>query len=303
MISDNEYITEAIEANLVYNGSMLEFTYSLSFSFLEYNKDIIDEINNYYDNFRKQMIRTIEIADNNISKEFLDSDILYTKYTIPLYKLGEELTSNKGDIGIIESLIKLNPGIVTSNPKLLEKVDNINKDTLNLLTEYRDFITYLANNTLKVNIFVFKYAMYIDDIKNRLTFYINNLKRIINKEKVSSILINSSINDTKNLMERNALFINGFVNQSEEEIILEARKYAEEYNRLDLANIDAKNKEEKDKLYNEAYNLTDKFSKFITSLIEKLLLRKLQLMVGPAYLDICLREANDFKYNLKLLKS
>ena len=303
MISDNEYITEAIEANLVYNGSMLEFTYSLSFSFLEYNKDIIDEINNYYDNFRKQMIRTIEIADNNISKEFLDSDILYTKYTIPLYKLGEELTSNKGDIGIIESLIKLNPGIVTSNPKLLEKVDNINKDTLSLLTEYRDFITYLANNTLKVNIFVFKYAMYIDDIKNRLTFYINNLKRIINKEKVSSILINSSINDTKNLMERNALFINGFVNQSEEEIILEARKYAEEYNRLDLANIDAKNEEEKDKLYNEAYNLTDKFSKFITSLIEKLLLRKLQLMVGPAYLDICLREANDFKYNLKLLKS
>lgn len=303
MISDNEYITEAIESNLVYNGSMLEFTYSLSFSFLEYNKDIIDEINNYYDNFRKQMIRTIEIADNNISKEFLDSDILYTKYTIPLYKLGEELTSNKGDIGIIESLIKLNPGIVTSNPKLLEKVDNINKDTLNLLTEYRDFITYLANNTLKVNIFVFKYAMYIDDIKNRLTFYINNLKRIINKEKVSSILINSSINDTKNLMERNALFINGFVNQSEEEIILEARKYAEEFNRLDLVSIDAKNKEEKDKLYNEAYNLTDKFSKFITSLIEKLLLRKLQLMVGPAYLDICLREANDFKYNLKLLKS
>ena len=303
MISDNEYITEAIEANLVYNGSMLEFTYSLSFSFLEYNKDIIDEINNYYDNFRKQMIRTIEIADNNISKEFLDSDILYTKYTIPLYKLGEELTSNKGDIGIIESLIKLNPGIVTSNPKLLEKVDNINKDTLSLLTEYRDFITYLANNTLKVNIFVFKYAMYIDDIKNRLTFYINNLKRIINKEKVSSILINSSINDTKNLMERNALFINGFVNQSEEEIILEARKYAEEFNRLDLVSIDAKNKEEKDKLYNEAYNLTDKFSKFITSLIEKLLLRKLQLMVGPAYLDICLREANDFKYNLKLLKS
>ena len=303
MINDNEYIRESIESNLIYNGSMLEFAYSLSFSFLEYNKDIIDEINNYYDRFRILMNRTIEIANNNISKEFLNSDILYTKYTIPSYKLGEELTSNKGDINIIENLMKLTPGIPKENPELLEKVNSINKNTLNLMNEYKDFITYLANNVLKVNIFVFKYAMYIYDIKNRLTFYINNLKRIIKKEKVSTILISSSINDTKILMERNALFINGFVNQSEEEIILEARRFAEEYNKLDLLNTDTKNKKEVEKLYNEAYNLTNRFSNFIISLIQKLLDRKLQLMVGPAYLDICLRETNDFKYNLKLLQS
>lgn len=296
MINDEEYIKESIESNLIYCGSMLEFAYSLSFSFLAYNSEIIDEINNYYNRFRNGLIKTINIADGNISKELLDSNILYTKYTIPLYELGEELTSNKGDISIIESLMNLKPGIPKSSNSLLDEVTSINEETYNLLKEYNDFITYINNQVLKVNLLVYKYSMYIEDIKNRGIFYMSNLKRIMNREKVSTILIDSNINSIKNLMERNALFINGFVNQKEEEIIKEARTFAEEYEKLDLSTIN--NNEE---LYNEAYSLTDRFSMFITFLIEKLLNRKLQLMVGPAYLDICLREANDFKYNLNLV--
>ena len=292
MINDKEYIKESIESNLIYCGSMLEFTYSLSFSFLAYNSDIINELNNYYEKFRKQLIKTISIANGNISKELLDSNILYTKYTIPVYKLGEELTSNKEDISIIESLMKLKPGIPKPTKELLEEVTIINKDTYSLLKEYNDFITYINAQVLNVNVLVYKYAMYIEDIINRGTYYMKSLKRIMNREKVSTILIDNNINNIKKLMERNALFINGFVNQSEEQIIKKARVFARDYQMLDLSNSND---------YKEAYNLTDRFSIFITFLLQKLVDRNLQLMVGPAFLDICLREANDFKYNINIV--
>ena len=294
MISDEEYIRQSIESNLIYCGSILEFTYSLEFSFLDNDYEVIKELKRFYDKFKIQMLKTINIANKKVSKELLTSNILYSQYMIPLYKLSEELTGNNAHIEIIENLMKLEPGNPTPTKDLLNTIDIINKNTLNLLKEYNDFITYLINHILKLNLFIFKYALYIEDVKNRATFYISNLTKIINKEKVTVILIDKNIENIKKLMERNALFINGFINQSEKEIIDIAREYAEKFKNLDL-------KAKDDASYKIAYEITSSFTDFITDLIKKLLNKKIQFMMGPAYLDICLREANDFKYNLNLL--
>lgn len=301
MISDEEFIKQSIESNLLYCGSMLELTYSLGFSFLSKEIEVTKEIKNFYDRFKQQMLKTLKIANRNISQELIDSHILYTKYTIPLYELTEELTGNIADINIITQLMMLKPGIPIVSNELLNEVTVINTETLKVLKEYIDFITYIHNQVLKLNLFVFKYGLYIEEVKNRASFYYDNLLRIINKEKVSVILIDKNLEEIKKLMERNALFINGFVNQSEDSIIVEARNFADAFNQLDLSSISKISKEEQQILYNNTNNLIDSFITFITSLIEKLLNRSLQFMVGPAYLDICLREANDFKYNLQIL--
>lgn len=301
MISNEEFIRQSIESNLIYCGSMLEFTYSLGFSFLAKDIDITNEIKRFYDSFKKQMIETINIANRNIKEELIDSNILYTKYTIPLYELAEDITGNKADIDIIKKLITLKPGIPVVSEDLLNKVKNINQNTLNLLKEYTDFNTYLNNQVSSLNLFVFKYGMYLEDVKNRSIFYYENLSRIMNKEKVSVILIDKNIEEIKNLMERNALFINGFINQSEDNIITEARNFADEFNQLDLSNTSKLSEAQTKVIYNKAYTLINSFIEFITSLIEKILNRSIQFMVGPAYLDICLREANAFKYNLTTL--
>lgn len=301
MISDEEFIRQSIESNLLYCGTMLELTYSLGFSFLSKDVEVTNEIKNFYNRFKQQMLKTLDIANRNISQELIDSHILYTKYTIPLYELAEELTGNIADIDIITKLMMLKPGTPIVSAELLNEVITINKETLKILKEYIDFITYVNNQVLKLNLFVFKYGLYIEEVKNRASFYYDNLLRIINKEKVSVILIDKNLEEIKDLMERNALFINGFVNQSEDSIISEARNFADKFNQLDLSNISQLSKEEQQNIYNNARNLIDSFIIFITNLIEKLLNRNIQFMVGPAYLDICLREANDFKYNLQIL--
>lgn len=301
MISDEEFIKQSIESNLLYCGSMLELTYSLGFSFLSKEIEVTKEIKNFYNRFKQQMLKTLKIANRNISQELIDSHILYTKYTIPLYELTEELTGNIADINIITQLMMLKPGIPIVSNELLNEVTVINTETLKVLKEYIDFITYIHNQVLKLNLFVFKYGLYIEEVKSRASFYYDNLLRIINKEKVSVILIDKNLEEIKKLMERNSLFINGFVNQSEDSIIVEARNFADAFNQLDLSSISKISKEEQQILYNNINNLIDSFITFITSLIEKILNRSLQFMVGPAYLDICLREANDFKYNLQIL--
>ena len=300
MISNEEYIRQSIQSNLLYCGSILELTYSLGFSFLSKDVDMRDEIKNFYDRFKRQMQKTLKIANQNISQELIDSNILYTKYTIPLYELTEELTGNKADIEIVTNLMMLKPGTPIVSNELLNEITTINQETLKILKEYIDFITYINNQVLKSNLFIYKYGLYIEAIRNRASFYYDNLLRIINKEQVSVILIDKTLEDIKDLMERNALFINGFVNQSESGIILEARNFANEFHNLELNNIANLSEEERQSTYNNALNLIDSFINFITRLIEKVLNRNLQFIVGPAFLDICLREANDFKYSLRI---
>ena len=300
MISNEEYIRQSIQSNLLYCGSILELTYSLGFSFLSKDVDMRNEIKNFYDRFKRQMQKTLKIANQNISQELIDSNILYTKYTIPLYELTEELTGNKADIEIVTNLMMLKPGTPIVSNELLNEITTINQETLKILKEYIDFITYINNQVLKSNLFIYKYGLYIEAIRNRASFYYDNLLRIINKEQVSVILIDKTLEDIKDLMERNALFINGFVNQSESGIILEARNFANEFHNLELNNIANLSEEERQSTYNNALNLIDSFINFITRLIEKVLNRNLQFIVGPAFLDICLREANDFKYSLRI---
>lgn len=300
-MTDSEFIQQSIESNLIYCGSMMEFAYSLGFSFLEKNKDIEEEVYRFYTRFKKQILKTINIANENISKELLESNILYTEYMIPLYKLGEELTGKKADIEVIKALMNLVPGNIEVNNDMLQEVNNINNNTLKLLKEYIDFLTYLANQISKLNLFIFKYNMYVDDVKKRAVFYYENLYRIINKEIVTVIMIDRNINNIKNIMERNSLFINGFVNQSEEDVIMQARNFEVAFNELDLNINDNLNIEEIKKIYNSTISLTDSFIYFIEALIRQLLNKKIQFIVGPTYLDICLRAANDFKYNLKLM--
>lgn len=300
MISDEEYIRQSIESNLLYCGSILELTYSLGFSFLSKDIAMRDEIKNFYNRFKRQMQKTLKISNQNISQELIDSNVLYTKYTIPLYELTEELTENKADIEIVTNLMMLKSGTPIVSNELLNEVTTINEETLKILKEYIDFTTYIHNQVLKSNLFIYKYGLYIEEIRNRASFYYDNLHRILNKEQVSIILFDKTIEGIKDLMERNALFINGFVNQSEDGIILEARNFANEFHNLDLSNITTLSEEELQNTYNTALNLIDSFINFVTRLIEKVLNKNLQFIVVPAFLDICLREANDFKYNLRL---
>lgn len=300
MISDEEYIRQSIESNLLYCGSILELTYSLGFSFLSKDIAMRDEIKNFYNRFKRQMQKTLKISNQNISQELIDSNVLYTKYTIPLYELTEELTENKADIEIVTNLMMLKSGTPIVSNELLNEVTTINEETLKILKEYIDFTTYIYNQVLKSNLFIYKYGLYIEEIRNRASFYYDNLHRILNKEQVSIILFDKTIEGIKDLMERNALFINGFVNQSEDGIILEARNFANEFHNLDLSNITTLSEEELQNTYNTALNLIDSFINFVTRLIEKVLNKNLQFIVVPAFLDICLREANDFKYNLRL---
>ena len=234
-MTDSEFIQQSIESNLIYCGSMMEFAYSLGFSFLEKNKDIEEEVYRFYTRFKKQILKTINIANENIC---------------------EELTGKKADIEVIKALMNLVPGNIEVNNDMLQEVNNINNNTLKLLKEYIDFLTYLANQISKLNLFIFKYNMYVDDVKKRAVFYYENLYRIINKEIVTVIMIDRNINNIKNIMERNSLFINGFVNQSEEDVIMQARNFEVAFNELDLNINDNLNIEEKKKIYNSAISLT-----------------------------------------------
>lgn len=298
MLTDEEYISQSLQLNLLYCESMLEFTFSLQFSFLDKDTDIINIIKSFDKRFRDQINIVIELANNKVSKEFLDSHLLYTEYTLPLYNLNEELLGVKSSTDIIKKIMELQPGTTVVTEDLINRINQINNDTINLLNDYIDFVNYLHSEVIKVNLFVFKYGMYIDDIKSKATYYSRNLTDLINKKDVFILDISNSDYYLKRLMEKNALFINGFVNQSEDSIITTARNFGYEFNTLELERIPELSVDEQKKVYNQAYTLINYFIQFITSIIKRILNRNLQFMVGSVYLDVCLREAYSFKYSL-----
>ena len=196
---------------------------------MEKDKDFKRIAHDFQKNFSNILSRIVEIANNNISQNFLNSGEIITNNILEAEMKTSNLSGIEIDSNITRKQIKLKSGMINVNERLINSISNINRRTLPLIQNLISFKTNILNNVLSCKMYTTNYPLLITHIINEAKMYYNLLNKIEKKEPFDRNYIYEQEIFWNNIMKEHAEFIRGLLNPTEKELIKQANKYAEEY--------------------------------------------------------------------------
>lgn len=198
------------------------------------------------------------------------------------------------DTNITKKELDLRGGNANISQDVVNKVFAINNKTLNAVKNLIHFKTEILNSVLACKMFTSNYPLLIKHILQEAKMYHSLLSKIeergffTNKEILEQELF------WNNIMMEHAEFIRGLLDPSEEELIITADNYAEEYKNI------IQNYKTNSNLTKISLNETTNFRDFKIAGEEGILNCKIKSIIIPLLADHVVREANHF---IRLLKS
>lgn len=290
---NNKYINNILELHLFFNRIMMEHAIFLYTSFLDKDVELKNIAFSFYNNFSNILNEVINISRGNISNEYLNSNIAFTKYTKILEEKTSKLTNINLNIELTEKELNINNN-KNNNLFIINKINNINKKTIPIINNFISFKEQILDRILKNNLYTKNYPLFIIHIINEARMYLRLLIRIDSNQTINNSLYEQELfwND---IMKEHALFIRGELDPTEEKLINEANNYSIIFE--DILDNYSNNKEE---LFNKSINITNKYKIFNSNLLENITNNKIKSVMLPILLDHTYRELN---YYSKILNN
>ena len=294
-MNQTDYVRLSLELHLFFDRIMKEHSFFLETAFMEKDKDLKRIAGDFRKNFSIILSRVVELANNNISQNFLNAGEMITDNTLEAEMKTSNLSGIEIDSNITRRQIELRSGMINVNERLINSISNINRRTLPLIQNLIRFKTNILNNVLSCKIYTTNYPLLINHIINEAKMYYNLLSKIEKKEPFDRNYIYEQELFWNNIMKEHAEFIRGLLDPTEKELIIEANKYAKEYETI----IEQFNNYQNN-LKNISLNETINFRNFKIAGEEGILDCKIKSIIVPLLADHVLREANHF---IRILKS
>ena len=291
----NDYVSLSLELHLFFDRIMKEHSFFLETAFMEKDKDLKRIAGDFQKDFSMILSRIVNLADNNINQNYLNSGEMITDNTLEAEIKTSNLSGIEIDSNITRKQIKLKSGMINVNGMLVNSISAINRKTLPLIQNLIRFKTNILNNVLSCKIYTTNYPLLINHIINEAKMYYNLLSKIEKKEPFDRNYIYEQELFWNNIMKEHAEFIRGLLDPTEKELIIEANKYAKEYEAI----IEQFNNYQNN-LKNISLNETINFRNFKIAGEEGILDCKIKSIIVPLLADHVLREANHF---IRILKS
>ena len=294
-MNQTDYVRLSLELHLFFDRIMKEHSFFLETAFMEKDKDFKRIAHDFQKNFSNILSRIVELANNNISQNFLNSGEMITDNTLEAEMKTSNLSGIEIDSNITRKQIELRSGRINVNERLINSISNINRRTLPLIGNLIDFKTNILNNVLSCKIYTTNYPLLITHIINEAKMYYNLLNKIESNEPFDRNYIYEQELFWNNIMKVHAEFIRGLLDPTEKVLIKQANKYAEEYEAI-LKQFN----NYQPNLKNISLNETISFRNFKIAGEEGILNCKIKSIIVPLLADHVLREANHF---IRILKS
>lgn len=301
MISDNLLVQQSLINNLYYLRTLGEFSINIELSFFENNKDNINIARDFRKNFEELSRRTIDLAQNRLNQNLLNSGIILTPYTLDSEILTEKLFGIDIDTTLTEqelALVASNNEEITS--EIVDMITELNNEIYVVTQNFIDFVNYILDGMLKNEIFSYSYPLFYQYVILEANLYLEDLGRLINKSGVDPIYIVGFQYYYSQVLKWQAQFISGYCDPEQVSIINQARAFETEFEELMQEYNNQKITPDKILIFNEkALDVTERFRFFITSIIKRVLNAEIYFIVEPIFLDNLLTETNYFIYLLK----
>ena len=303
MISREKFINQSLELNLFFLRIMKEHSFFLEAAFVCKDKTLINQAENFKNEFTQLLSHAISLADGVISTRVLNSNEIVTKYTMDAEKATEFYTGISIDSSITSREHALSPVMHNNNnnnnrniTSLTDHVYSLNNASIRATSMIIQFKSTILNNVLSCRLFTNTYPLLIDHILREAIFFRDLLTRLQNGTELNmkrDVLEQETF--WNRIMSEHSFFIRGLLDPTEVDLFNLANNFGKEFEDLRQEAISANNSSyDLSNLTDTTLEATTKLRDFKAQGTEGLIDCKIKSIILPLLGDHVLREANHY---------
>ena len=293
------YVRNSLELHLFFARIMKEHSIFLQAGFMPISNDYICEAQWYKGEFEKLLSEVVDLSNCMISPKVLNSGEIVTPYTLGAEKKTKDLTGIIIDTSITVREMRLQQDTHSYlEPNITEHVCYLNQRALQLLDGIINLKDRILCDVLSCKLFTANYPLLLEHIIREAKLYRQYVVMLLNGQNISNQDMKQVETFWNQIMMEHALFIRGLLDPTEEELIMTADTFAEEYKKL-LQEAQNMTEEMIKANLDQTIEETKKYRDFKKAGAEGILECKIKSIILPLLADHVLREANHY---LRLLK-
>lgn len=304
MLSTVEYVRQSLELHLFFTRIMKEHSFFLEIGFTPRDSDFIEIADHFRKTFDMILREAITLSQGVIDPSFLSSGEVITPYTLK----AEEVSVFYTGVPINTELTKMEGDLSEGTPSNLnllnQRVYMLNRRVMDTLDELIRFKTRILKDVLSCNMFTVNYPLLIDHILREAKLYLLLTQRLEEKEEMNTE--QEAIEQEmfwNRIMAEHSLFIRGLLDPTENELIIMANNFGNEFNQLYEESKKAMDQTLPfSQVTNDSLKATTDVRNFNEQGTQGILDCKVKSIIIPLLGDHVLRESNHFLRLLNIYK-
>lgn len=297
----NNFISTSIDLHLFFIRIMKEHAIFLEAGFQMKDEEFIKAADIYKVQFEELLEETLEIGQNWVSADVVESGEIVTQYTLNAERKTQNLTGISINSNITKREHQLKGMALKRNINIRQiefRVRRLNRRVLNLLNSFISFKERILRDVQICKLFTANYPLLIEHIIREAKLYRSFLIELERRGMISQQHMKDMEEFWNQIMMEHALFIRGLLDPTEKELIITADKFARDYEKL-LKEARDKNDSLIDGERVKTIETTIKYRDFKAAGTKGISECEISSIILPLLADHVLREANHY---LRLLK-
>lgn len=296
MLSRNDYIKQSLALHLFFGRIMKEHSFFLEAGFTPKDSEYTSQADAYRRAFDGMMNDVVALANGNVNQDVLSSGEVITPYTLQaeqatIFYTGVPLATN-----ITKAEANLYGGGMVNDPALEQRVQALNDDAIKLVTGLIQFKTHILTEVLSCRMFTSNYPLLIDHILREAKLYLATLQKLQSRADIN--LEQEAYEQEvfwNRIMAEHSKFIRGLLDPTENDLIIKANNFGNEFDALTAEATQAMNRTiPLSKVTADSLAATQQIRDFNTAGTQGLLNCKIKSVIIPLLGDHVLRESNHF---------
>lgn len=302
MLSAMEYVRQSLELHLFFTRIMKEHSFFLEIGFTPRDSDFTETADEFRQEFDDVLRRAIALSDGVVGAGVLQSGEVVTPYTLQ----AEEASKFFTGVPILTGLTKLEENLSAgsleeSGNALVQSVYALNHHVMDLLEKLIQFKTRILRDVAACKMFTVNYPLLIDHILREAKLYYRMVQRLQDQMELD---IEQEAYEQEmfwnRIMAEHSLFIRGLLDPTENDLIIAANNFGNEFNQLYEESRSAMDQTlPLSRVTDESLKAAIDISKFNAQGTQGILECKVKSIIIPLLGDHVLRESNHF---IRLLK-
>lgn len=292
------FVVLSLETHLFFARIMKEHALFLEAGFPCKDSEWIERAGHFRKEFEELLMDVVRISNGRVNRPIIDSCELVTEFTMD----AEEQTECLSGIAIDREITRMEQELRAGNCRdcgreVFQRVRQINQRALRLLNGLIEFKESILREVADGKLFTSNYPLLIKHILREAKLYRSTINNLMSGRRVSYSTIWGTEEFWNQIMMEHALFIRGLLDPCEEDLIVTADGFAQQYKKLlEMAR-------NRDCMANgfteEALEETLKYREFKTAGTKGILNCSIESIILPLLADHVLREANHY---IRILK-
>lgn len=305
MISSSDYIKQSLALHLFFGRIMKEHSFFLEVGFVPKDQNLIEQADMYRRAFDRMMNDVVSMSNGVVNQDVLSSGEVVTQYTLQAEQATIYYTGIQLETSITQAEESLSSGGAVHNPALEQRVHILNENAMALLTGLIQFKTNILNEVLGCRLFTVNYPLLIDHILREAKLYLASIQKLQSRTELN--LAQEAYEQEafwNRIMAEHAKFIRGLLDPTENDLIIKANDFGNEFDTLTIEALQAMNQTlPLRKVTADSLAAAQQIKEFKTAGTQGLINCKIRSIIIPLLGDHVLREANHFIRLLNMFSS